>query len=300
MIIEKECEICGVTFTTNRSDRKYCDTCQKDTRHLKKELEFGLKRIALLDEPKPIEETCEYCGKIFITISKLRACHGYLDKENRMHVFCSEKCKYSHIKENATCLNCGKSLADSWFYDPVNGKNAQFCDGNCQGEYKKKNSPPYEPKYCINCGKELPPNHQKFCNMDCMRAAKEKGYQTPKPKLYEYTCKCPICGKIFTGKTRIKVSEDYTKSKCCSKECEDKLTLQHRQQRKKQARERELKKKVQEHKKTQKIKQTMSLCSICKTSYKDCERMQSEFRIIPKGAHYNSQGILTVCPKFKE
>ena len=39
-------------------------------------------------------------------------------------------------------------------------------------------------------------------------------------------------------------------------------------------------------------------CGICTTSYKDCERMQSEFRVIPKGARYVNSKIVQ-CPKFK-
>ena len=39
-------------------------------------------------------------------------------------------------------------------------------------------------------------------------------------------------------------------------------------------------------------------CGICTTSYKDCERMQSEFRVIPKGAKYVNSKIVQ-CPKFK-
>ena len=41
------------------------------------------------------------------------------------------------------------------------------------------------------------------------------------------------------------------------------------------------------------------LCATCRVIYKNCERMQSDFRIIPEGAHYNAKGVLTVCPKYK-
>ena len=40
------------------------------------------------------------------------------------------------------------------------------------------------------------------------------------------------------------------------------------------------------------------LCGICKTPYLDCERMQSNFRIIPKGAKY-VDGKIQYCPKYR-
>ena len=41
------------------------------------------------------------------------------------------------------------------------------------------------------------------------------------------------------------------------------------------------------------------LCSICKTSYKDCERQQSNFTASPEGSVF--QGSLVVkCPKFRK
>ena len=46
-------------------------------------------------------------------------------------------------------------------------------------------------------------------------------------------------------------------------------------------------------------KKPVQLCASCKTPYASCERMQSEFRIIPKGAHYDENGVLVSCPKYK-
>ena len=64
--------------------------------------------------------------------------------------------------------------------------------------------------------------------------------------------------------------------------------------------EEELKKekqKKQAEEKLQKYIQKNGLCSICKTSYVDCERMQSNFRCYPKGS--SCKGNLVIkCPKF--
>ena len=39
------------------------------------------------------------------------------------------------------------------------------------------------------------------------------------------------------------------------------------------------------------------LCSICRTSYKDCERMQSNYTASPKGAVF-SGSLVIKCPKY--
>ena len=52
-----------------------------------------------------------------------------------------------------------------------------------------------------------------------------------------------------------------------------------------------------EKKKEQEYINKNGLCSICKTSYVDCERMQSNFRCYPKGS--SCKGNLVIkCPKF--
>ena len=57
------------------------------------------------------------------------------------------------------------------------------------------------------------------------------------------------------------------------------------------------KQKKQAEEKLQKYIQKNGLCSICKTSYVDCERMQSNFRCYPKGS--SCKGNLVIkCPKF--
>lgn len=39
------------------------------------------------------------------------------------------------------------------------------------------------------------------------------------------------------------------------------------------------------------------LCSVCTTSYTKCERMQTEFRVPPKGVWYKNSKVIR-CPKF--
>lgn len=79
----------------------------------------------------------------------------------------------------------------------------------------------------------------------------------------------------------------------CSLECEKKFPdiIARKEKLKKE------KQKKQAEGKLQKYIQKNGLCSICKTSYVDCERMQSNFRCYPKGS--SCKGNLVIkCPKF--
>lgn len=44
---------------------------------------------------------------------------------------------------------------------------------------------------------------------------------------------------------------------------------------------------------------TMDICAVCRVSNKDCERVQSDFVIIPEGARFNKNGKISECPNFK-
>ena len=59
---------------------------------------------------------------------------------------------------------------------------------------------------------------------------------------------------------------------------------------------------VQKEKKTKekKIKyiKENGLCSICKTSYRDCERMQSNYTASPEGSVFDGNLVIK-CPKYK-
>ena len=52
-------------------------------------------------------------------------------------------------------------------------------------------------------------------------------------------------------------------------------------------------------KKEEQYIQKNGLCSICRTSYKNCERLLSNFTASPKGAVFKGS-IVIECPKFKK
>ena len=43
---------------------------------------------------------------------------------------------------------------------------------------------------------------------------------------------------------------------------------------------------------------TMDICAVCRRNYKECERIRSDFTIIPEGARFNKQGKICDCPNF--
>ena len=49
--------------------------------------------------------------------------------------------------------------------------------------------------------------------------------------------------------------------------------------------------------KEQKYIEENGLCSICRTSYKDCERMSSNYTASPKGSVFRGNLVIK-CPKF--
>lgn len=295
--MQKECGICGKFFETENKNRKYCDDCSTHYSMRKREYEKGLRESIrnIPKEPEVYDYTCEMCGKNFKTIPKLLF---YIteDENNKMtrHEFCSKKCKdkYKHI--HATCDECGASLADK----PYN-VNAQkhFCDEKCKFEYEKKIAIQNGNLYtCLRCGKEFIRKDGVFCGKECYDAAIASGWR-PKMKKPEHIIRtevCPICKQ--------KREVHYEKNKDtnitvrpCSKECMDRyITYKKKQDAIKKA---EIKKKEME--KQEQNKPQEALCASCKTPYKQCERMQTNFRVLPKGAHYNENGILTICPKYK-
>lgn len=102
--------------------------------------------------------------------------------------------------------------------------------------------------------------------------------------------KCSTCSKVFSCPVSNMFSTEYS---FCSLECEKKFPdiIARKEKLKKE------KQKKQAEEKLQKYIQKNGLCSICKTSYVDCERMQSNFRCYPKGS--SCKGNLVIkCPKF--
>lgn len=136
-------------------------------------------------------------------------------------------------------------------------------------------------KLCPVCGKEFSGN-EICCSPECLQKKKETEPHAMR--------KCSTCSKVFSCPVSNMFSTEYS---FCSLECEKKFPdiIARKEKLKKE------KQKKQAEEKLQKYIQKNGLCSICKTSYVDCERMQSNFRCYPKGS--SCKGNLVIkCPKF--
>lgn len=320
---EKECEICGAIFVVTQHNRKYCDKCrthpETEKRHLARAYHDSYKRFRDIENPELVKVACAYCGKEKTTLAKAA----------KSIYFCSNDCKVAFNKEHDVCKCCGKSLKDSKFYDGIHW-DTQFCDQGCRDTYLRKCAENEKShgwgKYsmihvCEGCGKPFIRNDKnaRFCSQECFKEAQSR----KKAARLLIVKECPYCKKTFSSET------DKT---FCSKECymaavkegwksdaslrweaqrkkEQEETQKEREERQKEKQKERERAKEERQKERERAKKEKSekvkpkegeqLCATCKVSYKDCERMQSNFRILPKGAHYNSAGVLTVCPKYK-
>lgn len=301
----KECPICGTEFTTSTKLKKYCDKCAPNAGRKLAKLQRELARSKkVYSEAELLTYNCEYCGKEHIIqkniLSKLTI--GQKSSwDGKEHHYCCVQHKDQARHDHDTCANCGKLLKDSDYgyniYRPNN-----FCSEECENAFVRKNA---EEKgwlrKCVNCGKEYIRKTDKpsyFCCRECQQEAIKNGWISPnapkKSGRETVTQNCVICGKEFT--------RTYTpamhRSQTCSRACANKWSGM---QVKKTAENKIVYKKpeiLDAPPKANLDSITTPLCSSCKTPYKKCERMQSEFRILPEGAHYNNSGVLVICPKY--
>ena len=317
--MEKECEICGVFFETQNKNRKYCDVCRYHPDQKKKRMEKAYaeskRRMTGVIPPPEFKGICSWCGEVFFHPQHARYNLGsYESHDGKEHVFCSKKCKYNYIKHYAVCKFCGKSLADSDSYDPSK-PYTKFCSKDCKEKYKIKIAKENGTFHiCENCGNPFIRGDGTFCSKKCYSDAIKNGWkpartQTGKPEktpvMITRIEQCFVCGKKRTRQyTQQQIEENRNGPFClCSEKCKqaypavlarrkkivgDKEKLMHSSMpnTKKQA--------AKKHKAAE-----MDLCATCKVPYVDCVRMQTEFRVLPKGAHYNNHGRLVICPDFR-
>ena len=142
-------------------------------------------------------------------------------------------------------------------------------------------------KICPECGGEFIKD-SKFCSRKCYLQFVKK---PQKRTVNTVRMKCMVCEKEFqcpVTNTTFPVCSDS-----CVEEHKKKIKQEREKIEAKKKQEREEKKKAQQ----QKFIEENGLCSICKTSYMDCERMQTNFHISPKGASFQNGKVMR-CPKF--
>lgn len=313
---EKECEVCGVWFTPTRANAKYCPACRKHAVQKLRKIEYQTQRnirtYGYGCKPEQITCKCGYCEKDFVTYGK--------EKD-----FCSASCASKYRIAHTVCAYCGKPMTETEDIRDVMGKN-WYCSDGCQENaawrYARVEG---KVKTCPNCGKEFIKDNtycSRNCYMEYTRKQKEKSLALKASGLKE----CSVCGKKFSGngmycspecQKKQEMQEPHAMRTCevCGKEfdcsasrmvhpiCSD-ACLQLFEEKKaemKKNRKSASSEKLKEKKlkKQQKYIEENGLCSICKTSHKDCERLQSNFAASPEGSVF--QGSLVVkCPKFRK
>lgn len=306
--IEKECPICGTRFMTANKNRLYCDECRIHPEQKRRQLEESIDTIRkIVYTPNLATYNCEYCGKEHTIPKNLLYKVKISDRtswDGNDHFFCCIEHLEAYKHEHSTCSNCGKSL-QGCTYQFSSSRPNNYCCAECETEHQFKLAEA-ENKVCTcqQCGNRFISKRSVayFCSKECSTAAIKAGWRSPltierkkaaEEAKVEVELTCAECGtrftKVYRNKNAAIQEQKMQIPHFCSKTCDKSWWYKERE------RAKERKQKAAEAKKNLPIK---SLCSNCKTCYKDCERMQSNFRISPKGARYNSEGILIECPKY--
>lgn len=311
--MEKECAICGVLFETDNPIRKYCDKCKDHPEAERRKMEIALacnkKRMY---EPTTQDVTCELCGRHNVIPTHLM-CHvtypSTSSSDGHDHVFCCREHRDEWMDKDkrlhAVCAQCGSPMPNSPRY--VKGAANQFCSDECHYAFKLAAARKAGNVHtCVYCKKEyIRPSKNRptyFCSMECKRKAVAEGWaanrreQVRKSKEVIVKHKCSECGKVFE---KVYKDKDYAYQAVHTPGihfCSDECTKAYRNRNKAKMK---AKIKADEEKKEVQFREAVDLCATCTTPYKQCERMSSNFRIIPEGAHYNDKGKLAICPKYK-
>lgn len=274
----KECAACGSPFIPSRSTQIYCHDCGghglRVKRHYEKEIARS-KRYQQLYAPEVFEYTCIVCEKPFKTTYKGKS-------------ICSNRCACTASKQKLRCDTCGKLLIDVLGLENIPDeeihKRKHFCSPECKEEHEISKQPE---RICLNCGSTYRNSNTKFCCRNChidyVKTHRKPKQITPKRKIIN---ECFICKKECEHPIRRQHPDTHVYISFCSPECLDvhDKQLQQKQQ-------------LEQNQRLKDYIEKNGMCAICDVSYKDCERMQSDFRIIPKGAKYIDNKI-KVCPKF--
>ena len=190
-----------------------------------------------------------------------KQCGSNFKSTHQGRELCSSKCRKEYKRERLVCDNCGVLLKDvlADIPDEILDKPHHYCSDRCKEEHRRElEIIRYGVKKCRLCGKEYVSKNQYFCSRECNVA-----YRKEHPDVKQKTKMEPV---LPTHLMQPPVRQ---------------MTAAEKHEREQQ----------------EYIRQN-GLCGICKTPYSDCERMQSGFRLIPKGARY-VEGKIRHCPKYR-
>lgn len=310
MIYEKECPVCGAYFETENSNKKYCDKCADNAGRKMQKVEREISRSRRMYNPASTATyICEFCGREHsVAVSHLNklklAGTSKSSWDGKDHFFCCIEHLNQARHDHVTCAFCHKELKGCT-YSYSHMRDYNYCSAECEEAHQDVIATEKGWKHkCLNCGKEFIRKVDKayFCCTECSTAAKKNGWISPESKerqaqrlknqvTIELTC--AYCKKPFYNTYNNSIDAEIARKhdNYCSKECRSKhFDAVSRQKKIDQ-------KAIVKARKSERSPDE-PLCATCKISYKDCERMKSNFRLLPKGAHYSDKGVLVECPKY--
>lgn len=274
---EKECAACGAFFTPTHGLQKYCPNCGHNGSRIRKRIENRVRLSANTEQKnEPKEHICPQCGKKFVSYY------------NRL--FCSDACKIQNKKLNMACGHCGKKIID--IREPTEKEcrsaHPAYCSDKCRNQAKKeKDIARFGVKKCMNCGEEFISPNARFCSRQCAQewSAHHKEKMN-KAKI------CANCGQHYTSHN----------ARFCSKKCYADYMRQHPAEKNttvptESEQEKAIKKEQASRARMEKYIQENGMCGICRTSYVDCRRMQSNFTYSPEGCIIKNNKVIQ-CPQF--
>lgn len=284
---EKSCECCGVYFIPSRSSQKYCPECSAKPWKVQQVNRAIARNYAIYGrpgrngDPEFPPAICGSCGEEFT--------HYGLWYKGKL--FCTARCKMDYISSHTYCAQCGRRMSDVGKREKLlPGYHVWFCSDECHEQYRldsarKKGTI----NICPHCGKEFLAR-RKYCSDECKFAESQKrNFARQKIQVVKI---CQYCKKEYVGS-----GEKYCSSSCSTNATKTtRAKLAPRQ--KKTVKTIPVKKKNKQISSVEKEKTTcINLCSTCRTSYAKCERMRSNFMLLPDGAKMDGSQIVS-CPKF--
>lgn len=259
---ERECKGCGKDFMPSSGSQIYCSECQ----------ELGYKqalRNAQIMEAATRRNFAVYYD-IGMKVQQTPCKHcgkpiKYMARNReakKLPDYCSDSCRVQARIEATKCAWCGKPMTETADMRDVKGHD-WFCSDECQEAFAwDKARKEGTIKVCPVCGKEFLRKTGTFCSIECSREGQRRRPKPNRPK-----------------RPAMSEQERLQRSAECMKQKQDSIAKKKR------------------HEEEIYIKEN-GLCPVCCVPYMDCERMSSEFRILPKGAMMYNDKIMA-CPKFK-
>ena len=243
--MEKECEICGCFFDTDKKNRKYCDDCSAHTEARRREYEAAARRVYWRTyEPKTYQGTCPQCGKEFKALAR-RVVRQSNPEGGDDLAFCSKRCRKEWLHSRDLCDHCGAPL-DGGGVRPEELPGWKFCSESCMNLHLKEERLRIgEIRTCEFCGRRFMNGNSRFCSESCYRKFRSKKWKSNHVsrlirRFFIRRETCCVCGASGESIHPLPLEYGYKFPRyACSYSCKAVLDKWDRQKRERQDREKQ-------------------------------------------------------------